>query len=158
MVKALNRFKTSKAIFCKNNWLHVDDKSSSSSSQEWFTVYEHNRRPSCTVSDLIMGNEYTFRVLSENICGMSDDAAMSKNTAVISKTGTGYWKLQKLDSTLKSLSGLWLWTNTNPSNHLHEWISDAFVTQILYGFLSLSFWMHIQYHLLTGWPFCIETI
>uniref|UniRef100_A0AAQ5ZSD0 Myosin-binding protein C, fast-type n=1 Tax=Amphiprion ocellaris TaxID=80972 RepID=A0AAQ5ZSD0_AMPOC len=55
--------------------------------KEWFTVYEHNRRPSCTVSDLVMGNEYSFRVFSENICGLSDDAGISKNTAVITKTG-----------------------------------------------------------------------
>uniref|UniRef100_A0A671S6L9 Myosin-binding protein C, fast-type n=1 Tax=Sinocyclocheilus anshuiensis TaxID=1608454 RepID=A0A671S6L9_9TELE len=55
--------------------------------KEWFTVLEHNRRPSCTVSDLVMGNEYTFRVFSENICGMSDDAGISKNTAAIAKTG-----------------------------------------------------------------------
>ncbi|XP_036408729.1 myosin binding protein Ca isoform X1 [Megalops cyprinoides] len=54
---------------------------------EWFTVYEHNRRPSCTVSDLVMGNEYTFRVFSENICGMSDEVGISKNTAHIAKTG-----------------------------------------------------------------------
>ncbi|XP_040919048.1 myosin binding protein Ca isoform X3 [Toxotes jaculatrix] len=57
---------------------------------EWFTVYEHNRRPSCTVSDLVMGNEYSFRVLSENICGLSDEAGISKNTAVITKTGLAY--------------------------------------------------------------------
>uniref|UniRef100_A0A6Q2XC56 Myosin binding protein C, fast type a n=1 Tax=Esox lucius TaxID=8010 RepID=A0A6Q2XC56_ESOLU len=44
--------------------------------QEWFTVYEHNRRPSCTVSDLVMGNEYTFRVFAENICGLSDEVAI----------------------------------------------------------------------------------
>ncbi|CAG5897281.1 unnamed protein product [Menidia menidia] len=55
--------------------------------KDWFTVYEHNRRPSCTVSDLVMGNEYSFRVFSENICGLSDDAGISKNTAVITKTG-----------------------------------------------------------------------
>lgn len=55
--------------------------------QEWFTVYEHNRRPSCTVSDLIMGNEYSFRVFSENVCGRSNDPGVSKNTAVIGKTG-----------------------------------------------------------------------
>uniref|UniRef100_A0A4W6CB36 Myosin binding protein Ca n=1 Tax=Lates calcarifer TaxID=8187 RepID=A0A4W6CB36_LATCA len=55
--------------------------------KEWFTVYEHNRRPSCTVSDLVMGNEYSFRVFSENICGLSDEAGISKNTAVIAKTG-----------------------------------------------------------------------
>lgn len=58
--------------------------------KEWFTVYEHNRRPGCTVSDLVMGNEYSFRVFSENICGRSDDAGVSKNTAVIGKTGLVY--------------------------------------------------------------------
>uniref|UniRef100_UPI0037E94D96 myosin binding protein Ca n=1 Tax=Semicossyphus pulcher TaxID=241346 RepID=UPI0037E94D96 len=56
--------------------------------KEWFTVYEHNRRPSCTVSDLVMGNEYSFRVYSENICGLSDEPGVSKNTAIISKTGS----------------------------------------------------------------------
>uniref|UniRef100_A0A8C7XIC9 Myosin-binding protein C, fast-type n=1 Tax=Oryzias sinensis TaxID=183150 RepID=A0A8C7XIC9_9TELE len=30
--------------------------------KEWFTVYDHNRRTNCTVSDLVMGNEYSFRV------------------------------------------------------------------------------------------------
>ncbi|XP_014844219.1 PREDICTED: myosin-binding protein C, fast-type-like isoform X6 [Poecilia mexicana] len=55
--------------------------------KEWFTVYEHNRRTNCTVSDLIMGNEYMFRVYSENLCGLSEEPRMSKNTAVISKTG-----------------------------------------------------------------------
>ncbi|CAB1312256.1 unnamed protein product, partial [Coregonus sp. 'balchen'] len=34
---------------------------------EWFTIYEHNRRTNCTASDLIMGNEYMFRVFSENL-------------------------------------------------------------------------------------------
>lgn len=57
--------------------------------QEWFTVFEHNRRPGCTVSDLVMGNEYSFRVFSENICGRSDEAGVSKNNAVIGKTGDG---------------------------------------------------------------------
>ncbi|XP_023196652.1 myosin-binding protein C, fast-type-like isoform X1 [Xiphophorus maculatus] len=55
--------------------------------KEWFTVYEHNRRTNCTVSDLIMGNEYMFRVYSENLCGLSEEPRMSKNTAVVSKTG-----------------------------------------------------------------------
>lgn len=55
--------------------------------QEWFTVYEHNRRPNCTVSDLVIGNEYRFRVYSENLCGMSDEPGHSKNTAIISKAG-----------------------------------------------------------------------
>nr|XP_043907160.1 myosin binding protein Ca isoform X3 [Solea senegalensis] len=54
---------------------------------EWFLVYEHNRRPNCTVSDLVMGNEYSFRVYAENICGLSDEPGMSKNTAFIAKTG-----------------------------------------------------------------------
>ncbi|XP_075890532.1 myosin-binding protein C, fast-type-like [Nelusetta ayraudi] len=54
---------------------------------EWFTVYEHNRRANCTASDLIMGNEYKFRVYSENMCGSSDEACQGKNTAKIAKTG-----------------------------------------------------------------------
>uniref|UniRef100_A0AAZ3RBT4 Myosin-binding protein C, fast-type n=1 Tax=Oncorhynchus tshawytscha TaxID=74940 RepID=A0AAZ3RBT4_ONCTS len=40
---------------------------------EWFTIYEHNRRTNCTASDLIMGNEYMFRVYSENLVGKSED-------------------------------------------------------------------------------------
>ncbi|XP_032357840.1 myosin-binding protein C, fast-type isoform X9 [Etheostoma spectabile] len=55
--------------------------------KEWFTVYDHNRRTNCTASDLIMGNEYMFRVFSENICGLSEEARVSKNTAVIAKKG-----------------------------------------------------------------------
>ncbi|XP_047465167.1 myosin binding protein Cb isoform X1 [Mugil cephalus] len=54
--------------------------------KEWFTVYEHNRRTNCTASDLIMGNEYMFRVYSENLCGLSEEPRASKNTAVITKT------------------------------------------------------------------------
>ncbi|XP_007179987.1 myosin-binding protein C, fast-type [Balaenoptera acutorostrata] len=57
---------------------------------EWFNVYEHNRQTSCTVSDLIMGNEYYFRVYSENICGLSDSPGVSKNTARILKTGATF--------------------------------------------------------------------
>lgn len=83
-------------LSCKPLWtsastlslcLSVPSFSLSLSHQEWFTVYEHNRRPSCTVSDLVMGNEYSFRVFSENICGLSDESGISKNTAVITKTG-----------------------------------------------------------------------
>ncbi|XP_072348369.1 myosin binding protein Ca [Scyliorhinus torazame] len=57
---------------------------------EWFTVYEHNHKPHCTISDLIMGNEYYFRVFSENICGLSDKPRTSKNTAYIQKDSKSY--------------------------------------------------------------------
>ncbi|KAG8434139.1 hypothetical protein GDO86_012491, partial [Hymenochirus boettgeri] len=57
---------------------------------EWFNVYEHNRQTRCTISDLIMGNEYYFRVFSENICGLSENPGVSKNTAYIQKTGLVY--------------------------------------------------------------------
>ncbi|XP_071974802.1 myosin-binding protein C, cardiac-type [Engystomops pustulosus] len=57
---------------------------------EWFTVYEHYRRLHCVVSDLIMGNEYFFRVFSENMCGLSEKPFNSKNSAVIQKTGIVY--------------------------------------------------------------------
>ncbi|XP_032120418.1 myosin-binding protein C, fast-type-like [Sapajus apella] len=54
---------------------------------EWFNVYERNRHTSCTVPDLIVGNEYYFRVYTENVCGLSDAPGVSKNTARILKTG-----------------------------------------------------------------------
>ncbi|KAG8521461.1 Myosin-binding protein C, fast-type, partial [Galemys pyrenaicus] len=60
---------------------------------EWFNVYEHNRPTHCTVSDLIVGNEYYFRVFSENICGLSDSPGVSKNTAKILKTGLTFKSL-----------------------------------------------------------------
>ncbi|XP_026517660.1 myosin-binding protein C, fast-type-like, partial [Terrapene carolina triunguis] len=34
-----------------------------------------------------MGNEYSFRVYSQNICGLSEAPGVSKNTALIQKTG-----------------------------------------------------------------------
>ncbi|XP_058276821.1 myosin-binding protein C, cardiac-type [Hirundo rustica] len=57
---------------------------------EWYTVFDHYRRTNCIVSDLIMGNEYFFRVFSENLCGLSETAATTKNPAHIQKTGTIY--------------------------------------------------------------------
>ncbi|XP_073397927.1 myosin-binding protein C, cardiac-type [Dendrobates tinctorius] len=57
---------------------------------EWFTVYEHYRRLHCVVSDLIMGNEYYFRAFSENMCGLSEKPANSKDSAKILKTGISY--------------------------------------------------------------------
>uniref|UniRef100_A0A8C4PYE5 Myosin binding protein C1 n=1 Tax=Eptatretus burgeri TaxID=7764 RepID=A0A8C4PYE5_EPTBU len=57
---------------------------------EWFTVCEHVRRPACTVSDLIIGNEYYFRIFSENMCGLSEEGGQSKDSARICKTGKPY--------------------------------------------------------------------
>lgn len=57
-----------------------------SSPQDWFTVLENYHRLNATISDLIMGNTYSFRVFSENKCGISQDATITKNTATIQKT------------------------------------------------------------------------
>uniref|UniRef100_A0A8C9FZU6 Myosin binding protein C, cardiac n=1 Tax=Pavo cristatus TaxID=9049 RepID=A0A8C9FZU6_PAVCR len=57
---------------------------------EWYTVYDHYRRTNCVVSDLIMGNEYFFRVFSENLCGLSETAATTKNPAYIQKTAISF--------------------------------------------------------------------
>lgn len=55
--------------------------------QEWFTVLEHYHRLSATVSDLVMGNSYSFRVFAENQVGMSEMSAVTKGVATIQKTG-----------------------------------------------------------------------
>lgn len=51
-------------------------------------MYERSRHTNCTVADLIVGNEYYFRVFSENICGLSESPGISKTTARILKSGT----------------------------------------------------------------------
>ncbi|XP_030650021.1 myosin-binding protein C, cardiac-type [Chanos chanos] len=57
---------------------------------EWFTVYEQYRRTNCVVSDLIMGNEYIFRVYAMNMVGLSPEPCFSKDSAYIQKTGIVY--------------------------------------------------------------------
>ncbi|KPP74232.1 myosin-binding protein H-like [Scleropages formosus] len=58
--------------------------------QEWFTVLEHYHQLNATVSDLIMGNSYSFRVFSENKVGRSEQASVTKTAAKIQKTGIVY--------------------------------------------------------------------
>ncbi|XP_061075837.1 myosin-binding protein H-like isoform X3 [Conger conger] len=57
---------------------------------DWFTVLEHYHRLNGTVSDLVMGNTYSFRVFSENKVGRSEEAAVTKTTAQIQKIGVKY--------------------------------------------------------------------
>lgn len=55
--------------------------------QEWFNVYENYRRTNCVASDLIMGNEYIFRVYAANMVGLSPEPCFSKDSAYIQKIG-----------------------------------------------------------------------
>ncbi|KFZ68303.1 Myosin-binding protein H, partial [Podiceps cristatus] len=64
-------------------------------SGKWFTVLEHCTRTSCTISDLIIGNTYSFRVFAENACGLSEKAAVASGVAHIKKTKTTY-QLEKI--------------------------------------------------------------
>nr|XP_013799498.1 PREDICTED: myosin-binding protein H [Apteryx mantelli mantelli] len=59
-------------------------------SGKWFTVLERCTRTSCTISDLIMGNTYSFRVFAENASGLSEKAAVTSSSAHIKKTKTVY--------------------------------------------------------------------
>ncbi|KAF7661839.1 hypothetical protein LDENG_00252570 [Lucifuga dentata] len=57
---------------------------------EWFTVFDQYRRTHCVVSDLIMGNEYVFRVFAINMVGLSPEPCNTKDSAFIPKTGIEY--------------------------------------------------------------------
>ncbi|XP_064162847.1 myosin-binding protein H-like isoform X15 [Anguilla rostrata] len=57
---------------------------------DWFTVLEHFHRLNGTVSDLVMGNTYSFRVFAENKVGRGEEAAVTKETAQILKQGIHY--------------------------------------------------------------------
>ncbi|XP_055971706.1 myosin-binding protein C, slow-type [Sorex fumeus] len=59
-------------------------------SMEWFTVIEHYHRTNATITELVIGNEYYFRVFAENMCGLSEDATRTKESAVIAKDGKVY--------------------------------------------------------------------
>uniref|UniRef100_A0A8C9T7X9 Myosin-binding protein C, slow-type n=1 Tax=Scleropages formosus TaxID=113540 RepID=A0A8C9T7X9_SCLFO len=54
---------------------------------EWYTCVEHYHRTCITISDLVVGNEYFFRIYSENMCGLSESATVTKDSAVIVKEG-----------------------------------------------------------------------
>nr|XP_031536202.1 myosin-binding protein H-like isoform X1 [Vicugna pacos]XP_031536203.1 myosin-binding protein H-like isoform X1 [Vicugna pacos]XP_031536204.1 myosin-binding protein H-like isoform X1 [Vicugna pacos]XP_031536205.1 myosin-binding protein H-like isoform X1 [Vicugna pacos] len=54
----------------------------------WFTVQERCHRTSCTVSNLIVGNSYAFRVFAENPCGLSETAPIAADLAHIQKAAT----------------------------------------------------------------------
>ncbi|XP_031157779.1 myosin binding protein Hb isoform X5 [Sander lucioperca] len=57
---------------------------------DWFTVLDHYHRLNATISDLIMGNVYKFRVFSENKVGVSESATVAKEEAKILKTAIDY--------------------------------------------------------------------
>ncbi|XP_069620388.1 myosin-binding protein C, slow-type isoform X7 [Ranitomeya imitator] len=68
---------------------------------EWFTVLEHYHRTSATISELVIGNEYYFRVFSENMCGLSEMATKTPNGALIEKEGKPYKRPEYTDFDFK---------------------------------------------------------
>ncbi|KAL6119612.1 mybph [Pungitius sinensis] len=56
----------------------------------WFSVLENYHRLTATITDLIMGNSYSFRVFAENQVGVSETSAVTKGVATIQKTGIVY--------------------------------------------------------------------
>lgn len=50
-------------------------------------MLDNYHRLNATVSDLIMGNTYSFRVFSQNKVGTSEASAVTKGVASIQKTG-----------------------------------------------------------------------
>lgn len=48
---------------------------------------EHYHRTCVTIHELVVGNEYYFRIFAENIVGLSENATTAKGSAVIVKEG-----------------------------------------------------------------------
>ncbi|XP_036432582.1 myosin-binding protein C, slow-type isoform X4 [Colossoma macropomum] len=64
---------------------------------EWYTCVEHYHRTCITISDLVVGNEYFFRIFSENMVGLSESATTTKDSAVIVKEGMNLKNPQYID-------------------------------------------------------------
>lgn len=87
--------------------------------KDWFTVLEHYNRLNATISDLIMGNTYKFRVFGENKCGMSESAAVTKEEAKILKTGTFLKKSYKaLEGRYQKCFNLFIHSAVDPALNL----------------------------------------
>ncbi|XP_052348295.1 myosin-binding protein C, slow-type-like isoform X13 [Oncorhynchus keta] len=54
---------------------------------EWYTCIEHYHRTCITITELVVGNEYYFRIYSENMVGLSEGATQTKDSALIVKEG-----------------------------------------------------------------------
>ncbi|XP_037616746.1 myosin-binding protein C, slow-type isoform X2 [Sebastes umbrosus] len=54
---------------------------------EWYTCIEHYHRTCITITELVVGNEYFFRIFAENMCGLSETATQTKKSALIVKEG-----------------------------------------------------------------------
>ncbi|XP_029597930.1 myosin-binding protein C, slow-type-like isoform X3 [Salmo trutta] len=54
---------------------------------EWYTCIEHYHRTCITITELVVGNEYFFRIYSENMVGLSEGATQTKDSALIVKEG-----------------------------------------------------------------------
>ncbi|MBN3303680.1 MYPC1 protein, partial [Amia calva] len=57
---------------------------------EWFTILEHYHRNFIAITELVIGNEYYFRIYAENMCGLSECATVTKDSALILKQGLNY--------------------------------------------------------------------
>ncbi|XP_062850214.1 myosin-binding protein C, slow-type isoform X1 [Trichomycterus rosablanca] len=68
---------------------------------EWYTCLEHYHRTCVTIHELVVGNEYYFRIFAENIVGLSQSATTSKDTAVIVKEGMNLKNPEYIDRDFK---------------------------------------------------------
>uniref|UniRef100_A0A8C4HK63 Myosin binding protein C1 n=1 Tax=Dicentrarchus labrax TaxID=13489 RepID=A0A8C4HK63_DICLA len=57
---------------------------------EWYTCIEHYHRTCITITELVVGNEYFFRIFAENTCGLSEAATQTKKSALIVKEAHDY--------------------------------------------------------------------
>lgn len=77
--------------------------------KEWYTCIEHYHRNCITLTELVVGNEYFFRIFAENMCGPSETATQTKKSAVIVKEGERDSELPSAVAlrTERKTDGLW---------------------------------------------------
>nr|XP_046153089.1 myosin-binding protein C, slow-type-like isoform X3 [Oncorhynchus gorbuscha] len=109
---------------------------------EWYTCIEHYHRTCITITELVVGNEYYFRIYSENMVGLSEGATQTKDSALIVKEGKfphdtaqRLYHVQPHSSSLPSSAGMQL---KNPEYIDHDFKEPPKFTQPLINTFAIA--------------------
>lgn len=136
--------------------------------QEWYTCIEHYHRNCITITELVVGNEYFFRIFAENMCGLSESATQTKKSALIMKEGknqgTGEnevvtdFLLERLGTTCHRCQICQILIKLLTNLYLHSCALKGTVSDVLHPKVSLTPQTCFQDRGVEQWLTCLWTM